>query len=247
MSATTQVGSGSFTVFPTRQVSSQAIRNQIHQFAGKAEGLANQILGENSTQSYQGPVIIRNHYHYSPFYSSWFYPQPSVIIVDGGRGRRQNNDNTASLILGIVATLGTLIASYAVGSAIARHNDASLELQDASESLHNFYQYAGYATHNDQEVIQEAIHASSLKQRICARIKNSAVGDLALRITLAVGLGTVAAGAFAASPSLLAVGAVLGVISAAAMLIKWGYESSDKSNIRDAQNLQASLIHLKQL
>lgn len=223
----------------------QAIRSEVNRFVTKAGDLANQILTENSPKPYQGPVIIRNHYHFTP----WHYnPYPSVIVVgDHCHGRRQKDDDGGRILLGILATVGALIASYAVGSAIVTHQDASSELDEAKQARLKFQEFAMHAVGKDQELVSEALEASHLKKRICKRMKNSAVTDLALRITLAVGLGMIAGAAFVAAPQILALGLVSSVVAGGAMLFKWGFESSSSANLRDAQALNESLKRLKQL
>ena len=247
MTYSAQAGSGPQCGFnPTQNFSSATIRHEVKQFATKANQLADQILNENSASTYEGPVIIRNHYHYSPWCNPWFFnPYPSVVVVGDHPRRRQRDDDSGRILIGILATVGALIASYAIGTAIATHNDARQEVEEATDAHEKFKRFGMSPT--EQELVGAALEASHLKMRICSRIKGSATADLALRVSLAVGLGAVAGGAFAAAAPVLAIGVASSVVIAASMLIKWGYESSSKSSLRDAQVLKDRLNHLQQL
>lgn len=222
----------------------EVIKSEINRFAHQANDLANQILMQGTQERYSGPVIIRNDY-YPLYYSPWHYMRPSVIVLGNDRnpGRDREKDNGVSLLLGILATVGALFASYAVGSAIAGHHDAKRELDDTRYYQKKFFDYQRSAD-QDLLLINEAVHAASLKERICSRIRNSKAIDLALRATLAAGLVLTAISAFTACPPLIGLGLGLIGVSASAILFKWGFESTDKANLRDAQSLKASLVQL---
>lgn len=231
-----------------RNVPSQVIRSEIGQFAAKSNDLANQILIQNSPQRYEGPVIIRNHYYYDGFYSPWYHPSVIILGGDRGHGRRdRNHDDGASILLGIVATIGALFATYAVGSAIASHSDAKRELDETRDVHQKLLSYHTGANSADQQLLDEALCAATLKERICSRIRNSSAVDLALRVALTAGLVLTAVGAFTACPPVLAVGLALSLSTAGAMLLKWGVESKDKANVRDAQFLKNCVANLRQL
>lgn len=236
---------------PNENLSSSFVRGKIHQFADKANNLANQLLAPKNA-SYDGPVVIRNNYYYSyspfsPFYSPWFYSRPSVIVVDRGNGRRSNEQDSANnILLGAVLTVGALVMTYFVGSAVSSYQDADRECESARRDQREFASYRPYASVDDFPLLEEARVATSLKDRICSRIRNSAAWDLALRVSLTAGLVIGAVGAFTCLP-VLGVGLVIGAVSAGAMLFKWGFESTDRKNLLDAEALRASVTHLKQL
>ena len=235
-------------MLPNGNLSSNYVRSNIKHFADKANDLANQLLAPKNA-SYNGPVVIRNNYYYSysPFYSPWFYSRPSVIVVDNGRGRRSNEqDNAKNLLLGVALTVGALVMSYFVGSAFSSYQDADRECTEARESQIKFANYRPYVSPKDFPLLEEARIATSLKDRICSRIRDSAVWDLALRVGVTSGLVIGAVGAFTCLP-VLGVGLSIGVISAGAMLFKWGFDTNDRKNILDAQDLKASVLNLRQL
>lgn len=228
-------------------LSSNYIRKNINQFAVKAGDLANQLLAPKNTP-YNGPVVIRNNYYYStPYYTPWLYSRPSVIVVDNGRGKRGNEqDNGKNILLGVALTAGALFMSFFVGSAYSTYNDATRERENARNAHREVANFQGYASPNDYPILNEARIMTSLQDRICSRIKNSAMWDLALKIGVTAGLVTGAVGAFTCPP-MLGLGLVIGTASAGAMLFRWGMESKDKMNLLDAQELRASVINLKQL
>lgn len=233
-------------VLTNKQLPSGFIRNEVNQFADKANNLANQLLAPKNT-TYKGPIIIRNHYYYeSPFYTPWFYSRPRPVIYFDNSGHRRDQDNKGgSILLGVIATIGMFIASYAVGSAIASHNDAGQELDETRDTQQRFSSYKSYTGAQEQPLLREATYAARLKERICSRIKNSSAWDLALRVALTVGLALTAIGAFTAASPLMGLGVILSICSLTALLFKWGFESMDKSNTRDAQALRDSLYKLK--
>lgn len=233
---------------------SPKIDTKVNNFVESASNLANQILAPD-VKSHEGPIVIRNHYHYyhpSPWYASpWFYPQPTVVVVNGRhdyvRQERREKEDGCGILIGVIATIGALFASYAIGCAVVKHNDAKKEL-DATHKFQRSLSKFELQSPNDAPIFLNDVNsAAKLKERICSRIKNSAVWDLALRISVAVGLGVTALGAFIACPPLLAVGAILTVATLAGMLFKWGFESSDKANKADAQALQNKIFMLKQV
>ena len=170
-----------------------------------------------------------------------------MIVVDNGRGRRTNEqDDRKNILLGVILTVGALVMTYAVGSALSSYQDADRECENARKSQSEFANYRAYASPSDLPLLEEVRIASSLKDRICSRIKDSAKWDLALRISLTAGLVIGAVGSFTCLP-VLGVGLAIGTISAGAMLFKWGFESNDRKNLLDAQELRASVLNLKRL
>lgn len=247
MTTMTQSLDGATNTLRPEYLSSSYVRSSINQFANKANDLANQLLAPKNSP-YSGPVVIRNNYYsYSPFYSPWFYSHPSVIVVDNGRGRRSNEQNNEkNILLGVVLTVGALVMTYFVGSALSSYQDADRESKEARESQKKFNNYRAHVSPHDLPLLEEVRVATSLKGRICSRIRDSVLWDLALRIGITAGLVAGAVGSFTCLP-VLGVGLTIGALSAGAMLFKWGFESTDRKNILDAQELRASVLKLKDL
>lgn len=232
-------------------LSSQELRGEVQRFATQANRLASQLIADQAPEPYTGHVVIRHHYHhytpyYTPYYSPWFYPRPSIIVLGDRpayRNRKEENE-AANIALGVFATIGAMFATYAVGLAWARQSDAQNELDETREFQGKMAGAQGNVTAQDQRLVEDAQEAAGLKARICKRIRNSAVSDLALRISLAVGLIFVGAGAFAACPPLVGIGLVASMIASFAMVLKWGFDSTDQTNVRDARALQLKLLTL---
>lgn len=226
-------------------IPSQELRSEVKQFSSQASRLANQIIGEQAQEKYTGPVVIRRHYYYS--YSPWYYPQPSVIVV-GDRGsfrRDRREEKEANMVaFGIIATIGAMFASYAVGLAVSRHQDAQRELAETREFQGKMAEAQGHVTPQDQQLVNDAQEAAGLKARICKRIRDSAATDLALRISLTVGLVFAALGAFGLCPPLLGVGLLAAAVAGFVMMFKWGMDTTDQANARDAYALQLKLLAL---
>ncbi|HEV8052863.1 MAG TPA: hypothetical protein VGP47_10245 [Parachlamydiaceae bacterium] len=236
---------------PDGFLSSNYVRSNIDQFADKANDLANQLLAP-ANSSYTGPVIIRNnhYYSYSPFYSPWFYSRPSVIVVNNnGRNRRSNEqDNGKNALLGVVLTVGAVIMSYFIGTAFSSYQDAQRECKEARGSHKKFANFQAYVSPKDYPLLDEARIATGLKDRICSRIRDSALWDLSLRTAVTAGLVLGALGAFSICPPVVGIlGLAICTTSAAAMMFKWGFDSTDRANIRDAQELRISAANIKQI
>jgi hypothetical protein len=225
---------------------SSYIKAKIKDFAQKANLFADQFFASNNSNEYS--INHHHHYHsYSPFYS--FYSpwwNPVIYVGDSRRARRDNDDESAKIFLSIIATIGTLVASYAIGIAWSRLNDANEELDQTKEFAKDLSYYQYDASLEDQILLAQAKEAVSLKDRICKRITNSATWDLAIRIAIAAGCALTAVSAVIAPPS-LAIGVSLTIISLSTMLFKWGFDGSEKANIRDAQFLKASLENFNRL
>lgn len=236
-----------------RKVSTSEIVN----FAKTADNLANQILSQDAPVAYQGPVVIRSshYYHPSPFFWPIYPPSPSVVVINNGphssaspvnRDRNKEKDNGAAILVGIVAVAVGGIALYSLGAGIATYNDTNQELADTQQFQERLF-IAPNADAKEQALIQEANNAANLKNRICTRLKNSALANLALRTGLFASCGIALAGAVAATPALMTAGGVVGLVSVGGMLFKWGFDTSDKANVRDAQHLKGSVQYLKTL
>jgi hypothetical protein len=225
------------------------IRQDIQSFATKADALADQILSANQPQvscSHE-PVVIIRHYH-SPWYSPFWYYHPQPIFINNScsdRGRSNNKDRDAQILLGIAATVIGAVAMFALGSAIPRYTDASSELSETAD-FNARLQYSN-PRQQDAELVNEAKYAGSLKERICSRIKRSAEADVALRTLLVAGCGATLAGLIVSNPAFVTAGVVAGLVAGGGMLFKWGFDSSDKQNIRDAHALKGSIQQLNQL
>ena len=221
------------------------VRTEVNQFSRKADHLANQILAPKDIP-YEGPVIIRERYYISPFYTPWYYPSHSYYVV-GRQGRgRDNGDNAARLVIGILATIGVFVMAKAVGDAVVAFKDSQRELNETDAEKEKLNNLSTVAKPEDQAIIAQANDALELKERICSRIRNSAVWDLALSVSLTAGLALTAIGAFVCPPLALA-GIALTVVAATSIMFKWGFDSRDSENQRDAHDLKARVAGLKEL
>ena len=228
--------------------SSQQIKSKVNKLIKSASDLSNQILSPK-TIKYEGPIVIREHYYpVSPFfYLPWYYPRPSVIVVDRfGHHRTESRDNTARILLGGLAAIGAIFMAKVVGDAALSLKDSQRELNNNKEEVAKLNHLQANSRPEDQELLGQAAEALELKGRICSRIRNSSIWDLNLRVSLTVGLILTSVGAFVCLPVALA-GLILSVVSASAIMFKWGFDSNDADNIRDAQELKEKLSNLKEL
>lgn len=226
--------------------SAAAVQSEIKTFAVKADHLADQILSQNEPKAYSGPVIIHDHHYYQPWPMFWYDPGPRYVVINNRScsDNRKKDDDKAALI-GFLSAIIAGVALYSLGSSIAAYNDASEELTDSYEFQEKLNQGPKNISQKDQDKIDAAYQISDLKGRICSRIRNSAVSDILLKGVLvgAAGLG------FASmwTPALLTAGAISGAVSTGGLLFKWGFDSTDKANARDAVALKASVSQLNKI
>ena len=232
-------------------INPQMLTSDVKEFAKTTDNMAKEILAINTpVEKYNGPVVFR-HYHYynDPFYFSpgpFWYPQPVVVVNDGYQGRRRKEDDNTAVIVGIAAAVVGGIALYTVGSGINKVKDANRELQETHEFQRKLDRYAQFSG-IDQNIVYNAREVAHVKERICNRIKDSAVGDLALRVTLAASCIVALAGAFAGASALMTAGIIFNLVAVGGMLFKWGLDSSDTDNLRDAYMLRNRIEQLKTL
>lgn len=216
--------------------SSEAIRAGVTQIARNTDSFATSFLPENN-----GPkVVVHRHYYGYDYTPSWFYFYPQPVYIVGGRRREDEGSSRAALA--ILSTVLGGIALYALGKALGRFRAASSDLQNAQHDRARLNDYGANAAGSDQTAVETAKHSVDLKGRICQRVKNSALTDVILRVGFAVGCGLLLASAFATAPGLLyLMGAVTALTTGGAMLLKWGFESTDRQNQLDALAIRASV------
>lgn len=231
-------------------ISASAMQSEIKTFAAKADQLADQILCQNEPTSHSGPVIIHDHHYYQPWPMFWYDPGPRYVYIDNRSSScddRKRDEQAVSIIIAIISTVVAGVALYSLGSSIAAYNDAHDELADTQDFQIKLNCSPRNIEQKDQEKIDEAYQISHLKGRICSRIKNSAASDIVLKASLCGAAGVSLAGAVVTAPALMTAGVVAGLISTGGLLFKWGFDSTDRSNQRDAAVLKASISHLNSL
>lgn len=225
----------------------EVVRTEVQNFAEKANYLAEQILAENApSTNYTGPVVIRNHYYSDPFWIPWYQPRTVVPVPECRSRSPRERERENNAFIGVVAAVVGGIAIYSMGSAISRERDANSVLEETHEFQNKLTNYQQLAPVEEQPLVAKASEAAHLKERICTRIKNSAAADLCLRTGLFGGCAMALAGVFAV-PALITAGTITGVVATSGMLFKWGLDSTNGDNIRDAEALKASVKQLSSL
>jgi hypothetical protein len=80
---------------------------------------------------------------------------------------------------------------------------------------------------------------ASYKERICIRNYNSAVFDLVAKTAAVAGTAIMGAPWMAASTPFAYIGGAATLASVACACFKWGFDTNDKVNVRDAQAMRA--------
>jgi hypothetical protein len=222
------------------------VQSEIKTFAAKTNHLADQILSQNEPKAYTGPVIIHDHHYYQPYPMFWYDPGPRYVVINNGHcaDDRRREDNGAAVIIGILSAIVAGVALYSLGSSIAAYQDSNQELTETFEFQGMLNSNPTAANPKEQQRIDEAYQVAHLKGRICTRIKHSAISDIFLKTALFSAAAISLTGAFATAPALMTAGMVGGLVVGGGMLFKWGLDSTDKSNIRDALAIKDRIQNL---
>jgi len=219
------------------------IQSNLKQFIDKADLFASEFFNQNTGES----KTVHHYHSYSPFYSPWayygpFWHQPVVVV-----GNRRTDDESSRIFLAILTGVGALMASYAIGSAWSRLSEANDELENTKAFEKSIEGWKEHCDPREFFLIEETSKIAGLKEKMCRRITNSASWDLVLRVAVAAGLVLTTAGLAIPHAPALAVGLSFTITSLAAVLFKWGFDSNDRANVRDAVELKAALEGLKKL
>lgn len=244
---------------------SRKIRSEISHFSDRAKALANEILISNhryqSTEFIESPVVIIRSHYWSPWESHCWSPcsRPGLTSNTSSRAQRRDSSNREKknegllLLIGLTAAVVGTVTLFKTLGALPRYYDASQELKETKK----FQQELETFTPKVEEcaLIEEAQHVSDLKARICTRIRNSALIDLALSISLTASSCMAGVGAsmllldnaMVDYPPILSVGLVASGVLGGLTLINWALDSSDKKNVRDAFVMRDSINRLRTL
>lgn len=221
------------------------MQSDLNTFAARSNNLADQILSQHEPKAYTGPVIIHDYHYYHPSPFFWYDPSPRVVVVNPRPISQKDKDKDNAVLIGVIATVVGGIALYYLGASIAGYQDATQELDDTTQFQRRLASYAENASDHNQNKINAAGHVAYLNGRICSRIRNSCIVDIALRTAMVGACGLALAGAITTTPAYMTAGAIAGVVTTGIMLFKWGFNGTDRSNIRDAYALKESLKLMK--
>lgn len=261
--------------------STSTIRDEAHAFASSAEALARLILGtqatpsttSNSTYAAPGHTTVVHHHTHSTglsFWDYWWLSRPSQTVIvnpcpapatsytyERRNERKKNNDTNVAgwVILGAAAVGAGIYAAYQRGVSQGKFNNINDELRMTREFKERFKMYSGLAP-ADQLLVNAAIKAAEMKERLCLHLANSAtedwqnnglvLGGAATTIGSAVvAVAEVAALASFAVPAAIAGAAALG-FGGIRMLIKSGVDSTYNHRLEaEALLAQAALVKSK--
>lgn len=227
------------------------MHHALKKFVGTADILAQDILNKEPSQQPRPQVIHHYHSGFGYGWSTWdpiFYPTHRTIVIDSSNNRRDKSkekDNGALVVLGVAAVVVGLVATFATGSALSRYNDSKEALNSTHEFASKLPFYSQALQNDDPALVIKANDILPVQERLCKRIKNSAMTDLFLRsVTLGASVAT-AVGTFATvSPAILTAGLITGSTAVVGMLFKAGYESVSSNDARDAMLIR-DFVHMK--
>lgn len=235
---------------------SQNIKQEIVQFAKRAEDLANQLLPSKTT--YEGPVIIHDHYYHS-WSSPWYWHRPTTVIVTDSKGcysspkseerKKKEKDDTA-IALAVIAVTVAAATLYSMGSSFTAWCDAKQEMNNTKAFQDKLDDFSTQFPARETAAVSQAHDAAALKERICRRIKNSEVTSLFIKSGLFLGSvayagGVYVAGGYDANSTAQTMGIPLAVSGVALLILKCGLNTAGSRNIRDAKVLKESAQQLQ--
>lgn len=228
-----------------RAVPTGILKDAVRDFVVKTDAFVQPLIGDALLATAIAPV---HHYHHSSGWYPWYQPS-RVVVVDTGNSTRSSSTSSKrskeDKTLAIVATIAALVAIYTVGSSVARYNDARHELTEASDFQDLLEGAKDNPEETDRTLAFHAEKAAGLKERICRRMKNSALTDTVLRVSLLGGLIATAASAYVGNAAVLNTSLATNLVAGSLIMLKLGYDSFSNANARDAHSLRAQLIHLR--
>lgn len=232
----------------------QTFLHSTHTFVDSAKKVANDILHPASSSSESSGCIgrVHVHHHHHDYWYSPFWGRP-VYVVESRRSTKEENDRAFRFLVGCIATVVGAIAFFAVGANVGRCQEAEEELADIRSFKRDIRQFS--ATIQDRQcdsmtklnhnILALKLHKiAAIKSSIFKRIKNNAVADLAGTVAIAAASVFAVTGAIVASYPLIVAGTVTGLTAGAAMLFKWGLNSTERHHQRDARDLLQTINEL---
>lgn len=219
----------------------QSLHQEGQQFVSSTKKVADEIISSNSNQSSSSSdSCCHASYRYS-FWSPYYFWSP--IYVDpypGYYGRRDDDDGALRFLIGLVAAVAGGIAMYTVGAKVNAIMEADEELSEIQKSKYKFRNLANHGTHQDFLYSKKLTQLADLREGVFKRVKNNAIADLILTIGVVAGSALALTGAFFTGYQMINTGIVIGLVSCAAILFKWGLDSTSKQNERDANAIYSA-------
>lgn len=228
----------------------------VNKYAPKGELLAHHILhnqtAEVSASVPETPIIVIREY--SPWWGRMWMPmyyQPMPIYVGRPQSREERREDMFATVAAIASiTFG--FAFYYAAKAARRLVDADYQCSVAQNFRRHIDQVQAEPDSEDDQILIKARTVANIHAKIATDTWNSALTDLALRITASVGCALLAVGCIfgyigsltCAIQPLIISGLVAATISGMAILFKNGFESN-RIIIHDAHRLQVALQQLR--
>lgn len=241
MPAFERVPAYSYTETPSSSapIRPQAIYNEGKKLVSSTQKMADEIIGSNNSK------VDYDRYDraYAPRYSYWYpYSFWSPFCVDPYPtcGRR-DEENGLRFLVGLIASIIGGVALYTVGAKISTINEADEELRETMVFKSKFQSYAQGATEKDANYCDKLARLADLKAKVFKRLKKEAIKDLTLTVALVSGSVLALIGSLYATIQMVNIGIGIGVVAGAAILVRWGMDSTSKQNIREAQAIQQAI------
>lgn len=173
----------------------------------------------------------------------------SAPTYDGGvvYGRRRYEEKPSNGLRFFAGVLGAICGGYAIfkiGQAVSTNREAGKELDE----IHDFRgRIEGWKTNwrmltqdrePDNQILSKVEKIADCRRNIFSRIKRKSQVDIVLLTGFIAAAILAIAGAIIGSYVMLAVSLALGLGTGAAMLLKWGLDSTTKGHTRDAKEIE---------
>lgn len=244
------VSSANHTSFSSPVLTSKTFLPKLADFERRCSNLAHQLLQEVDVPANVTP-IVHHHYHSSWWWYPLWYPEAIVVIPSN----RESDNQGLLVILGLAAAAIAGVGLYISGAAVGRFQEANAKYHEAAEFKEQLEDYGDRAPENEQHLVNEAKNLADLQERVTKRIRDSAVFDIACRVSLVVGSLLVLFGsvmmlvgtATATASSMALVGLSVAAAASGCMLFESGMNVTEKRNLVDAEEIQEGLARLKHI
>jgi hypothetical protein len=229
-------------------------------FVVSAKKVADKILqplssfSQTSSVNSSGNVKIHHHHHHCHDYYGWgyvpFWSRPTYVITpyDSYRNQREDNNGALRFFVGLVSTAVGAAAFYAIGSfakSFGKVERKLVENRTFTAELKNFKE-VNTETAESADLVNKLERIANLREKILQRMRKNNIFNLAATVTTAAACVIAVVGAVLGSPAAMAAGTLIGLGVGAVVMVKWGMDTTESKQNRDARALLQAVNELPQ-
>lgn len=209
---------------------SKPFSEPVQSFFYSTNHIAESIINSKNSDSI-GHVKTRRFYFWSPY--PFFYSPMQYEPM-----HRDSKEGLWMIGLLALAVLG--FAVFKIGQAVGNYREANTEISEVKKfKASHLTELTEEAAASQFSHLEKIIH---LRQNIFTRIKNNALCNIIFMTSLAASSAITMAGAVLSSAPLLGGGILAGLATSGILLYRWGFNSTDGDQLRDAKMIRSELV-----